>query len=74
MTSSYLFDPDWPPARIDALINHLGAKTQTALADRLGVAQETVNRWCQGHQKPSASLKKQLSRIARKSGFEEKGK
>ena len=40
MTSSYLLDPDWPPARIDALINHLGAKTQTALADRLGIFRE----------------------------------
>lgn len=69
--AEYLTDPVWPPSRVESLANHLGSHQK--LADRLGVARETVTRWCAGDQRPLPALKRQMDRIARKSKFVEQG-
>ena len=67
MPSEYLTDQEWPPPRIEALAHHVGGHRK--LADRLGVARETVTRWCAADQKPILVIKRQLTRAARKSKF-----
>ena len=42
--------------------------SQTGLADLIGVDYVTVNRWENGHAKPSQLALRQVKRIARKAG------
>lgn len=44
--------------------------TQTELAEKLGVAFATVNRWENGHNEPSIRIKRKLRDICRKNGIE----
>ena len=43
--------------------------TQTELADKLGVAFATVNRWERGHHEPTMKEKRKLAPMFRKHGI-----
>ena len=43
--------------------------TQTELADKLGVAFATVNRWEKGHHEPTMKEKRKLAPMFRKHGI-----
>ena len=43
--------------------------TQTELADKLGVAFATVNRWEKGHHEPTMKQKRKLAPMFRKHGI-----
>ena len=44
--------------------------TQTELADKLGVAFATVNRWERGHHEPTMKEKRKLALMFKKNGIE----
>ena len=43
--------------------------TQTELADKLGVAFATVNRWENGHTEPSMRIKRKIRDICKRNGI-----
>ena len=47
--------------------------TQTELADKLGVAFATVNRWEKGHHEPTMKEKRKLAPMFRKHGIKVEG-
>ena len=47
--------------------------TQTELADKLGVAFATVNRWERGHHEPTMKEKRKLAPMFRKHGIKVEG-
>ncbi|MBO6285726.1 MAG: helix-turn-helix transcriptional regulator [Bacilli bacterium] len=44
--------------------------TQTEMAEKLGVAFATVNRWENGHNEPSMKIKRKLRDICRRNGIQ----
>ena len=59
---------DWDEARLRALRRHLGL-TQQALADELGVRQQTVSEWETGMYRPRGASARLLSLVAERAGF-----
>ncbi len=59
----------WDRRRIRALRSHLGL-TQTQMADRLGVRQQTVSEWETGQYEPRGTSITLLGLVAESSDFE----
>lgn len=59
---------DWDAERLQALRRHLGL-TQSALADELGMRQQTVSEWETGVYRPRGASARLLSLIAERAGF-----
>lgn len=59
----------WNEARLRALRQHLGV-TQQALADELGVRQQTVSEWETGMYRPRGASARLLGIVAERAGFE----
>ena len=59
----------WDRERVRALRAHLGL-TQDALADELGVRQQTVSEWETGQYAPRGASARLLSMVAENAGFE----
>ena len=58
----------WGGADVQALRKHLG-KTQAALAEELGVRQQTVSEWETGLYRPRGASATLLTRVAEEAGF-----
>jgi DNA-binding transcriptional regulator YiaG len=61
-------DGQWDAARLQALRRHLGL-TQSALADELGMRQQTVSEWETGVYRPRGASARLLHLIAEEAGF-----
>jgi DNA-binding transcriptional regulator YiaG len=59
----------WDSQSVKALREHMGL-SQQALADELGVRQQTISEWETGLYQPRRSTSKYLSLIAEQVGFE----
>jgi DNA-binding transcriptional regulator YiaG len=59
----------WDRERVRALRAHLGL-TQDALADELGVRQQTVSEWETGQYAPRGASAKLLTMVAENAGFD----
>lgn len=59
---------EWTPESIKALREHMGL-TQKALAEKLGMRQQTISEWETGMYKPRRSTSKYLVLIAERAGF-----
>jgi putative transcriptional regulator len=60
---------EWDAKSIKALRKHMDL-SQQALADELGMRQQTISEWETGMYKPRRSTSKYLSLIAERAGFE----
>jgi DNA-binding transcriptional regulator YiaG len=60
---------EWDAESIKALREHMDL-SQQALADELGMRQQTISEWETGMYKPRRSTSKYLSLIAERAGFE----
>ena len=58
----------WTGELINGLRQHMGLK-QGAMADELGVRQQTISEWERGSYLPSRSTSKYLSLVAERAGF-----
>jgi len=59
---------EWDDARLRALRRHLGL-TQQALADELGVRQQTVSEWENRVYRPRGASARLLGLVAERAGF-----
>jgi DNA-binding transcriptional regulator YiaG len=59
---------EWDGARVSALRERLQI-TQEELSVRLGVRMETVNRWENGHTKPTGLSKRALEALERETSW-----
>jgi len=60
---------EWDAESIKALREHMGL-SQQALADELGMRQQTISEWETGMYRPRRSTSKYLRLIAERAGFE----
>jgi putative transcriptional regulator len=59
---------EWDAEKIKALREHMGL-SQQALADELGMRQQTISEWETGMYRPRRSTGRYLSLVAERAGF-----